>query len=299
MNRFRYCCPSLLAVFLLITIAISQEIQTGEQIWVPMKVSSFLGGKKDLKLEATLYKPEGNGPFPLLIMNHGSTGPGKIPARQTLRFESFGKLFTQWGFVMLAPMRRGRGQSDGDYEEPYWCSDAEVDRGIKNAIQDLDAVFNYVKTLPYIDPSRILLSGVSRGGILSVVYAAERPASVRAVINFVGGWMGEGCTKYMDDPNLRYFKRSGARTTTPMLFLYAGNDSYYSKEAIKSYVRAFERAGGKVVFRLYESVGEDGHYLSRYPDIWLRDVEDFLKSVHMLPIENKPKIERSTLPEQK
>ncbi len=291
MNRFRYCGISLLAIFLFITIAFPQETQTGEQIWIPMKVSSFLGGKKDLKLEATLYKPEGHGPFPLLIFNHGSTGPGKTPVKQTLRWESFGKLFTPWEFVVLAPMRRGRGQSDGDYEEPYWCSDAEVDRGIKNAIQDLDAVFAYVKSLPYIDSSRIVLSGVSRGGILSVVYAAERPASVKAVINFVGGWMGEGCTKYMYDPNLRYFKRSGAKTTTPMLFLYADNDSYYSKEAIKSYARAFEKAGGKITFRLYESVGEDGHHLSRYRNVWLKDMEDFLESVHLLSIEKRPKAE--------
>lgn len=288
MSRLRNYGSILLTILLFVTFVFAQETQTGEQIWIPLKVTSFLGGKKELKLEATLYKPEGHGPFPLLIMNHGSTGPGKIPAKQTLRYESFGKLFTQWGFVVLAPMRRGRGQSEGDYEEPYWCSDAEVDRGIKNAIRDLDAVFAHVKAIPYVDSSRILLSGVSRGGILSVIYAAERPDSAKAVINFVGGWMGESCTKYMYDPNLSYFKRSGGKTTTPMLFLYADNDNYYSKEAIKSYARAFEKAGGKVTFRLYESVGGDGHYLSRFPDFWLKDVENFLKSVNLLLIENRP-----------
>lgn len=299
MNSFKYVVASLLAVVLLITVAIAQETQTGEQIWIPMKVSSLFGGKKDLKLEATLYKPEGAGPFPLLIVNHGSTGPGKISAKLTLRYEEFGKYFTQKQFVVLAPMRRDRGQSEGDYEEPYWCSDAEVDRGIKNAIQDIDAVFAYVKELPYIDTSRIVLSGVSRGGILSVIYAAERPGSVRAVINFVGGWMGEGCTKYMYDPNLMYFKRSGARTTTPMIFLYADNDSYYSKEAIKTYWKAFEKAGGKGAFRLYGSVGQDGHSLSRNWGVWLKDVEDFLQSVHLLSIENKPKAEQSAPHEQR
>jgi hypothetical protein len=36
------------------------------------------------------------------------------------------------------------------------------------------------------------MAGISRGGILSITYAGMHPREVSGVINFVGGWMGEG-----------------------------------------------------------------------------------------------------------
>ena len=37
--------------------------------------------------------------------------------------------------------------------------------------------------------SKIIVAGHSRGGFLSLILAAERPALAKAVINFAGGWL--------------------------------------------------------------------------------------------------------------
>ncbi|NEX61951.1 hypothetical protein [Noviherbaspirillum galbum] len=43
-----------------------------------MKDAGWLG-ERVIRLETTLYKPEGTGPFPVMIFNHGSSN-GPIPS---------------------------------------------------------------------------------------------------------------------------------------------------------------------------------------------------------------------------
>ena len=135
-----------------------------EQVWIPLKTSSFFGGERIIKLEGTLYKPEGNGPFPLVIASHTSTGAGKISASQTLRPEMLARLMMDRGIAVLAPMRKGRGASEGSYSEPYQCDYGQHAAGLRSAIEDTDAAVAFAKTLPFVDPSRIVLAGASRGG---------------------------------------------------------------------------------------------------------------------------------------
>ncbi len=63
----------------------------GETVRIPM-VDEGLLWDTDITLEATLYKPEGDGPFPVVIFNHGSTGPGIIPEDVTIN---------PWGLVAI------------------------------------------------------------------------------------------------------------------------------------------------------------------------------------------------------
>ncbi|HEX8387139.1 MAG TPA: CocE/NonD family hydrolase [Rubricoccaceae bacterium] len=54
-----------------------------------------------------LYTPEGDGPFPALLYNHGSA-PGTLSDQA---FEQIGPLFAARGWVVFAPYRRGQGLS--------------------------------------------------------------------------------------------------------------------------------------------------------------------------------------------
>jgi dipeptidyl aminopeptidase/acylaminoacyl peptidase len=57
-----------------------------------------------LALHGVLYKPEGNGPFPAILYNHGSEkDPGSKPA--------LGVFFSSRGYVFFVPHRRGHGRS--------------------------------------------------------------------------------------------------------------------------------------------------------------------------------------------
>jgi hypothetical protein len=109
-----------------------------ESIQIPIKARGFFGSSKTLKLEATLYRPSREGRFPLVIFNHGSTGPGVIPVSFTSRFEAQSHYFLKRGYAVISPMRRGRGASEGTYSESYGCDHVSVSSGVASAIEDLD-----------------------------------------------------------------------------------------------------------------------------------------------------------------
>ena len=60
-----------------------------------------------LTLHAVLYKPEGAGPFPAVVYNHGSAG-GML---SKLAFDALGPVFASHGWVFFGPYRRGQGLS--------------------------------------------------------------------------------------------------------------------------------------------------------------------------------------------
>jgi cephalosporin-C deacetylase-like acetyl esterase len=64
-----------------------------------------------LRIQAYLYRPEGDGAFPAVIYNHG-TRDGR--ERESSPFPHIGKMLTQAGYVALVPERRGYGKSDGE-----------------------------------------------------------------------------------------------------------------------------------------------------------------------------------------
>jgi dienelactone hydrolase len=176
-------------------------------------------------------------------------------------------------------MRRGRGASEGRSDEPISCNHGTNFSAMDNAVADTDAALAYARTLPFIDASRVVLSGSSRGGILSVYYAEQRPGVAKGVVNFVGGWTGDGCS---GDFNGTLYRKAAA-AKLPTLWLYTENDSYYSAQSIRHYAKLYEESGGKIALRLYPPVGKDGHYLSRYPDVWRRDVDGFLDGLGFAP----------------
>jgi dienelactone hydrolase len=234
----------------------------GETVWIPMQQGAA-NGPASIKLEGTLYKPEGEGPFPLVIFNHGSTGKGRLPATRTENPSDLGQYLLQRNIALLIPMRRGRGKSEGEYVESYECSLEESRRGVRYAAESLDAVYAFLKSQQWVDPQRIVLAGQSRGGMLAVTYAAEKRGSAIGTVNFVGGWQSDWCVGQNGfDVNAVFFAEAGKTTSAPALFLYATRDPFYTRTHIESYADAFRKAGGKVEFKLYETdANSDGHTL--------------------------------------
>lgn len=260
------------------------QVSTGapETVRIPLTEAGFFGRTRSLTLEGTLYRPNAEGSHPVLVFNHGSTGPGAIPPTLTLRYPRQAAFFVERGFVVLVPMRRGRGASEGSYAEGYSCERHVLNAGLARAIEDLDAVMVWVRQQAWADAQRIIMGGISRGGILSLVYAAERPGAVRAAINFVGGWTGDGCDRY-GSFNEQTFYHAGRRTRIPTLWLYAENDRYYTPDSIRRYHRAFVQAGGNAEFHLFPAFGGDGHGLANQVTLWQGPVESFLGRLGLAP----------------
>ena len=279
-TRNRYLIRFSMALVLALLYVSDTAAQAQETIFIPVKAKGWFGSVKDIRLEATIYRPSGDAKFPLVVFNHGSTGMGAVPTSRTFRHEKQAQFFLDRGFAVIVPMRKGRGQSEGRYSESEarTCDFGNWYPGIESAIEDVNGVINYAATLPYVDSSRIILSGISRGGFLSVAYAVQGAAraQVEGVINFVGGWVGEGCPR---DFNRESYSEFGKKTNLRMLWLYAENDSYYSPTAIRGYAAEFAAAGGEVNFKLYGGISGNGHRLAEHLSVWEADAGKYLESI--------------------
>ena len=255
-------------------------VVTGTTVRIPMADPGR--GGAPATLEATLYRPPGDGPHPVVLFHHGSTGGGNVALAATLRPRRQAPFFVEQGFAVLAPMRRGRGSSDGTHvESEGTCDPSVLGAGLASAIEDTDAAIAYLRAEPWADPGRVLVAGQSRGGLLAVAYAAERPGTVRGVINFAGGWTSQRCDDSGRGFNQPTFAAAGGRTLVPMLWLYAEQDSYYSAAWVRRYHDAFAQGGGVATFHLFPAFGGDGHRLVDRVEIWRLAAEDFLRGLNL------------------
>lgn len=76
---------------------------------------------KPVRLELLIAKPQGAGPFPTVVFNHGSTGRGNNAElfRQSWSSPTVTTYFVDRGWMVIFPQRRGRGASDGRYDEGF------------------------------------------------------------------------------------------------------------------------------------------------------------------------------------
>ncbi len=242
---------------------------------------------KPIRLEAAIFKPPGAGPFPLAVINHGSTGRGTDPALFTATWVAIdvADFLSERGWMVAFPQRRGRGKSDGLYDEGfsadraqgYTCDAERSLAGAERALADVAAAVTALRRRPDVAPSRILIGGQSRGGVLSVAYAGTHPAQIAGVINFVGGWLGEGCSSAAA-VNQNLFAR-GAGFKEPTLWLYGRRDPFYSVQHSRANFAAFETAGGRGMFLEFDVPGGYGHFLLGYKQLWSATVADYLTSL--------------------
>jgi dienelactone hydrolase len=265
------------AVFLVSLLAASAAWARDARM-VPVTIDG-----QTVRLEMRIYRPATAGPAPTLVFNHGSTGRGSDPRIFTrpIDYPEIAQVFVQRGWAVVMPARRGRGGSEGQYDEGfapgsvgYACDLAFSLPGAERALRDVEAAMDAVRAFPFVDPTRVVIGGQSRGGILSVAYAGRRPEQVKGVINFVGGWMGAGCSR-ATGINPALFTR-GARYPGETLWLYGDGDDFYPLSHSRENFAAFQAAGGWGSFHELP-LGAGGHYIWRQPSAWVAFVEAYLK----------------------
>lgn len=244
----------------------------------------FTEAGEPVSLEVVLFQPLAGQRFPTIVFNHGSTGNGSDPSRFGLTFtsKSIARYFVERGWMVAFPQRRGRGASDGLYDEGfapdrsgYSCQRDIALAGAERAMQDVDAVTEWLRARLDVDTTRILIGGTSRGGILSVASVARRPDVYVAAINFVGGWIAEGCGDHLDI-NRALFE-SGAGFPGESLWLYGRDDSFYSVDYSRANFEAFTARGGLGEFRVFtRAPGLNGHFLINDLSLWEQAMDQFL-----------------------
>ena len=273
-----------------------KPVVSWEEIRIPEYSHVGPTAGKPLTLQTTLYRLPSPEPHPVVIINHGSTGPGVVPVSEVYRAGNEASFYRSLGYIVVVPMRKGRGASDGTFFEESEDQAVELD----SAIEDLNAVVEFMTKQPDVDPTRIVVTGVSRGGLLAVAYAERYPTNVIGVINFSGGWWGEHTPNA--DFNFEEFRKAGRNAKIPMLWLYADHDSYYSLDFVEREFAVFRSAGGRGdLFEVRDLPGE-GHFLCAWLDRWQVKVTDYLKEINKMLNQSPPPSSNSvpvTLPTSK
>ena len=164
------------------------EVEAAMEVGDPTRpmngtVVAFQSGA--LTLHGVMWKPEGPGPFPAVVFNHGSEfAPRDLP--------ELGPLFTRHGYVLFGPTRRGHGRStdQAPYIGQVLAQERQQDgtaawsrllvRLLKtDHLDDQLAGLEYLKAQPYVDASRIAVMGGSFGGIQTML-AAEKARGIRS-----------------------------------------------------------------------------------------------------------------------
>ena len=249
--------------------------------WIPMNDNGV-----PRLLYARLCRPLGETPARVMIFAHGT--PADVARRVSVGppscdSEAF-RWFLQRGYAVLASVRRGFGATGGPYAEYGGPCDHEnfVKPGLESA-RDIAATVDYAATLPFLRPQGMVLVGLSTGGFATIAYDSIPHPRVTALINFSGGRGGHRDNK----PNYNCSPESlapaagrfGATATTPMLWIYQANDSFFNPELAGDMYAAFTKAGGQAEYHANPPFGADGHdmfVLNGGSAIWGPLVERYL-----------------------
>ncbi|OQP59581.1 hypothetical protein A3860_36945 [Niastella vici] len=238
---------------------------------------SFTSG--NLVLKGLLWKPEGRGPFPAVLFNHGSE------ANSMWYLPGVAKYFVGHGYAFFTPFRRGQTLSKGqgrymgdildsirNNEGPNAAYPVIIRLHETEQFQDQLSGLQALKKQKGIDTSRIAVAGISFGGIQTMIMATKN-TGIKAAVNFAGAammWDGS-------EDGREWMKKLAAQATVPVYFIQAEND--FSIQPSIQEAAEMEKAGKTYKIKIYPPRGtqaKDGHMFVRDGDIWGPEVFAFL-----------------------
>ncbi|HEV3205708.1 MAG TPA: prolyl oligopeptidase family serine peptidase [Terriglobales bacterium] len=259
----RFLCGLLLFAFVQ---GISRAQSKPEEVVFPS------GG---LQLHGFLWKPEGTGPFPAIVWNHGSE---KLPGSQP----ALASFYTGHSYVFFVPHRRGQGRSPGNNIQDLVEQAPPNERAQRmvelqeTEVDDVIAALNYLKSRPFVDPARIAISGCSYGGIQTLL-TGERDLGVRALVPFAPGAMSWG----QNLPLRGRLMRAVDLAKAPVFLIQAANDySLAPSQVLSSEANKKHKDFQSKIYPAFGSTHQDGHwgFCSSATDVWGADVLGFLEA---------------------
>ncbi|TYB60125.1 alpha/beta fold hydrolase [Nonomuraea sp. PA05] len=175
---------------------------------------------RGLALRATLHLPDGGARRPAVVFVHGFSS-NRMENRS---FVLMARLLEEHGIASVRFDLSGHGESDGDF----------FDVTITGEIAETRSVIGAVRDLGFADPGRIALVGMSMGGVVAGIVAAEEPGiraaclwSPAAVAPFeVGAGFLKGRDIRAELKEQGYFDADSHRMSPALVDDIAGLDVY-------------------------------------------------------------------------
>jgi dienelactone hydrolase len=217
------------------------------------------GGQEQIPVK--LLKPDGEGPFPAVVIMHDCSGLGP---RSSGAPERWARELLGRGYVVAIPDSFStRGHAGGV------CTDASPSRAEVSPLRrvhDAYAALAQLRKLPYVDGSRVGLMGGSHGGVTTLAsmvapgndrdsVAPERRAGFAAAVALypncaarLGGWhvaRQSGSSGPITDYIGVY------KPVASLLILIGENDDWTPAEPCRQLSETSRRAGYPVAIRIY------------------------------------------------
>ncbi|MBI5256850.1 MAG: dienelactone hydrolase family protein [Burkholderiales bacterium] len=212
-------------------------------------------GLMDPQLEVTVFKPPGDGPFPVVVINHGrSTGNQRLRPRWRPVWAA--AEFVRRGWAVVAPMRQGFAGSGG-MEITSRCNVAADGRTQAHSIR---RTLDWLATQPWADASRNVVMGQSHGGLATLAYGTQPHLGTRLLVNFAGGLREEFCAGW-EQALVSAIAAYGAVVRMPSLWFYGENDSFFPPAIARPAHEGYVRNGGPAQLVAFGPFGDDAHLM--------------------------------------
>jgi dienelactone hydrolase len=257
-----------------------------------MSASSLPGERVEFEsstatLWGEVWRPAGAGPFPTVLWNHGSQGRNLGLQAPRTTGPTVLETWLSLGLAVFAPSRRGYDGSGGQpwTEAVAGAEDRSPEKGrllVSRLLAESDDVLaaaEYLERQPWVDARRLVCSGYSFGGVMTMLGLA-RSRHFAAGINFASA-----AIMWPQYPAVRELLLSrAAAIVDPVMVLQAEND--YSTAPTPAIAAVFERTGLEhraVIYPPHGAGPEDGHaFCALGARTWGPEVHDFLAEVGAL-----------------
>jgi dienelactone hydrolase len=217
---------------------------------------------------AILFRPPGEGPFPLAIVAH-ATSQNVLRRAQMPQpeYRALAAWLVARGFAVLVPERPGHGATGGRYiEDQGGCDEADYAKAGRATADSIAAVLDFMRRQPFLLQDRVVIVGYSAGAWGALALAARNPQGIAAILAFAPGRGGHA----NDLPNqvcaphtlISAAGEFGKTAHVPVTWLVAANDTYFSPALSRQMADAFRAGGGRVDFRVLAAYGSEGHWLA-------------------------------------
>ena len=215
-----------------------------------LSITTTTSNGESEQIPATVFKPDGPGLFPAVVILHDCSGLGP---RSSGAPDRWARELIGWGYVVVIPDSfTTRGHGAGVCTDP---SPSRTEVGPFRRVRDAYAALAYVRTLAYVDGSRVGLMGGSHGGTTTLaamaapegnkdLLAREKRAGFAAAVALypscatrLGRWHADLSGVY--------------QPVAPLLILVGENDDWTPAEPCRKLAEAAQKAGYPVTIKVY------------------------------------------------
>ena len=254
-----------------------------EVVRIEVTVKDMFGRQETRPVPITIYRPAGEGPFPLFVFNHGRAPEAKRAQQGRYRPEALARYLVAKGFVVMVPTRIGYWETYGSFD-PEFSGCKSIEAMSVAASDQVLATVDFARGLPYIDATRWLVGGISVGGLTAVATVGRAPQGLLGGVNFSGGTggnpdrnPGQPCNPAATSS---YWGASAKQAQVPMLWMYWENDRFWGPDIPKHWHQAWIGGGAQARWVGFPAVGDDGHSgINLDMDHWLPVLDDFLRGL--------------------